>query len=71
MNATKSGYIFTIVAITLFSIQDGISKHLAGAYPPFLVAMIRYWTFALFAIGSLSYVPRVTPARLRTLNPES
>ncbi|QXZ79411.1 MULTISPECIES: DMT family transporter [Rhizobium] len=51
MNVTKSGYIFTIVAITLFSIQDGISKHLAGAYPPFLVAMIRYWTFALFAIA--------------------
>ncbi|WFS00993.1 DMT family transporter [Rhizobium tumorigenes] len=51
MNVIKSGYIFTIVAITLFSIQDGISKHLAGAYPPFLVAMIRYWTFALFAIA--------------------
>lgn len=51
MNATRSGYIFTIVAITLFSAQDGISKHLAGAYPPFLVAMIRYWTFALFAIA--------------------
>lgn len=51
MNATRSGYIFTIVAITLFSVQDGISKHLAGAYPPFLVAMIRYWTFALFAIA--------------------
>ncbi|MGA1803155.1 DMT family transporter [Rhizobium sp. HT1-10] len=54
MNATRSGYIFTIVAITLFSIQDGISKHLAGAYPPFLVAMIRYWTFALFAIALAS-----------------
>jgi drug/metabolite transporter (DMT)-like permease len=50
MNATRSGYVFTIVAITLFSVQDGVSKHLAGAYPPFLVAMIRYWTFALFAI---------------------
>lgn len=43
------GYIFALLALTIFSVQDGISKHLAGNYPPIFVAMIRYWAFALFA----------------------
>ncbi|MET0746580.1 MAG: DMT family transporter [Rhizobium sp.] len=69
MNATRSGYLFTILAITLFSIQDGISKHLAGAYPPFLVAMIRYWTFALFAIALAARSRGGLAATVRTRRP--
>lgn len=46
-----NGYIFTLLAIVIFSIQDGISKHLGAIYPPVFVAMIRYWAFALFAIA--------------------
>jgi drug/metabolite transporter (DMT)-like permease len=49
MNSRTRGYIFVLLALTIFSMQDGISKHLAGAYPPVFVAMIRYWAFALFA----------------------
>lgn len=46
-----NGYIFTLLAIVIFSIQDGISKHLGAIYPPVFVAMIRYWAFALFAVA--------------------
>ncbi len=69
MNVTKSGYIFTIVAITLFSVQDGISKHLAGSYPPFLVAMIRYWTFALFAVALAARARGGLAVTVRTHHP--
>lgn len=46
-----NGYIFTLLAIVIFSVQDGISKHLGAIYPPVFVAMIRYWAFALFAVA--------------------
>ncbi|MBB3964134.1 DMT family transporter [Rhizobium metallidurans] len=50
MKSKTQGYIFVLLAITIFSIQDGISKHLGGAYPPVFVTMIRYWAFGLFTI---------------------
>jgi drug/metabolite transporter (DMT)-like permease len=50
MAAKTKGYVFVLMALTIFSAQDGISKHLAGAYPPVFVAMIRYWAFAAFAL---------------------
>jgi drug/metabolite transporter (DMT)-like permease len=50
MRSKTRGYIFVLLAITIFSIQDGISKHLGGAYPPVFVTMIRYWAFGLFTI---------------------
>jgi drug/metabolite transporter (DMT)-like permease len=50
MKSKTQGYIFVLLAITIFSLQDGISKHLAGSYPPVFVTMIRYWAFALFSI---------------------
>lgn len=50
MTTKLHGYIFTFLAIGIFAVQDGISKHLGGLYPPIFVAMIRYWAFAIFAI---------------------
>lgn len=50
MKSKTQGYIFVLLAITIFSIQDGISKHLGGAYPPVFVTMIRYWAFGLFTV---------------------
>lgn len=47
MKSKTRGYIFVLLAITIFSIQDGISKHLGGAYPPVFVTMIRYWAWSL------------------------
>lgn len=46
----RSGYIFTLLAIVIFAIQDGISKHLGALYPPAFIAMIRFWAFAAFTI---------------------
>ena len=46
----RLGYAFALAAITIFSLQDGISKHLGSAYPPVFVTMIRYWAFAGFAL---------------------
>ncbi len=50
MKSTPLGYAFAIIAFTIFSVQDAVSKHLGMAYPPVLVAMFRYWAFAVFAI---------------------
>ncbi|MEM6489792.1 MAG: DMT family transporter [Pseudomonadota bacterium] len=48
------GIRFALVAVTLFAVQDGISKHLAEAYPvPFFV-MIRYWFFLAFVLALAS-----------------
>lgn len=40
-----------IAAIFAFSVQDGLSRLLAGHYNTFMVVMIRYWVFALFVLG--------------------
>lgn len=50
MGSKANGYIYALLAIVIFAIQDGISKHLGSLYPPVFVAMIRYWAFALFAV---------------------
>ena len=46
----RMGYAFALAAITIFALQDGISKHLGQLYPPVFVTMIRYWAFAAFAL---------------------
>ncbi len=44
-----------MIATTLvFSVQDGISRHLAGEYNVYMVLMIRYWFFAAFVISLAS-----------------
>lgn len=50
MNLSKQGYVFAILAITIFGIQDGISKHLGQLYPPIFVALIRYIAFGAFVL---------------------
>ncbi|MCV9966604.1 DMT family transporter [Pararhizobium sp. BT-229] len=51
MTSKRNGYIFVLLAIVIFSIQDAISKHLGGLYSPVFITMIRYWAFAAFAIA--------------------
>ncbi len=34
----------------VFALQDALSRHLAGAYAPVFVVMLRYWFFALFVV---------------------
>lgn len=43
--------VWLMIATTfVFSVQDGISRHLAGEYNVYMVLMIRYWFFAAFVI---------------------
>jgi drug/metabolite transporter (DMT)-like permease len=50
MTLGQKGMSFALAAISVFAVQDGISKHLASLYPPVFVVMIRYWVFAAFVI---------------------
>ncbi len=63
------GIRFALLAVTLFALQDGISKHLAAHYPvPFFV-MIRYWFFAAFVLALASRSPGGLAAAVRTKMP--
>jgi drug/metabolite transporter (DMT)-like permease len=69
MKSKTQGYIFVLLAITIFSLQDAISKHLGSAYPPVFVTMIRYWAFALFTILLASKMRGGLSATARTKRP--
>ncbi|MDQ0467869.1 DMT family transporter [Labrys wisconsinensis] len=56
-NLRTQGFAFALAAITLFSLQDGISKHLAEGYSPAFVTMVRYWAFGLFTLVLSSRMP--------------
>ena len=49
--STRLGITLMIRAMLVFATQDGISRHLASEYNPFMVVMIRYWFFAAFVIA--------------------
>jgi drug/metabolite transporter (DMT)-like permease len=53
----------------IFSLQDGISRHLAGAYNPYLVVMFRFWFLALFALGMAASGQGGLRAAIRTRMP--
>ncbi|MBK3745096.1 DMT family transporter [Paraburkholderia aspalathi] len=44
------GYSFTLLAVTIFAAQDGISKYLASHYSPIFITMVRYWVFGVFVL---------------------
>ncbi|MCF3642208.1 DMT family transporter [Rhizobium sp. TRM95111] len=69
MNAKRDGYIFTLLAIVIFSVQDGISKHLGASYPPVFISMIRFWAFALFVTAVAARAPGGLRAAVRTRRP--
>ena len=70
MKSKMHGYIFALLAITIFSAQDGISKHLADAhYSPIFITMIRYWAFALFAVAVATFRSGGVKVTLRTRHP--
>lgn len=52
--------ILTLITIGVFGIQDAVSKVLVQSYSPFLITMMRYWGFAIFA---LVLVARQAPLR--------
>ena len=50
----RLGILLMVVTTFIFSVQDGISRHLAGEYNVYMVVMIRYWFFAAFVISVAS-----------------
>jgi drug/metabolite transporter (DMT)-like permease len=44
------GYVYVLLAITIFAGQDAFSKLLGEKYPPILVTMVRFWAFAVFVM---------------------
>src|SRR3954451_13346677 len=50
MKSKTHGYIFLLLALTIFSAQDAISKHLGSIYSPIFVTMVRYCAFGLFTV---------------------
>ncbi|MDE3238725.1 MAG: DMT family transporter [Paracoccaceae bacterium] len=47
---TRLGILLMIATTFVFSIQDGLSRHLAGAYNVYMIVMLRYWFFASFVM---------------------
>lgn len=47
----RRGIVMMIATTIIFALQDGISRHLAGAYNTYMVVMVRYWFFALFVLA--------------------
>lgn len=61
MNNKSRGYIFALLAVSIFATQDGLSKYLGDQYPPIFVTMIRFWAFALF----VSFLAASSPGGIR------
>lgn len=57
MTPRSIGLLCALSSALIFSVQDGISKHLGQAYPPIFVVMIRYWVFAVFVLALASRNP--------------
>jgi drug/metabolite transporter (DMT)-like permease len=47
----RLGIWLMVATAFVFAMQDGLSRHLAGAYNVWMVVMIRYWFFAAFVIA--------------------
>ncbi len=50
MKSKTLGYLYVLLAVTIFAGQDGFSKLLGEKYPPIMVTMIRFWGFAVFVM---------------------
>ena len=66
---TRLGVAMMVAVTFIFAAQDGISRHLAGAYNVYLVVMIRYWVFALFVLGLALRSAGGLKGALRTKHP--
>jgi drug/metabolite transporter (DMT)-like permease len=65
----RLGALLMTAAAFVFAMQDGISRHLAGAYNVYMVVMIRYWFFALFVLALAARNPGGIRGAVRTRHP--
>lgn len=68
-NNAPLGIALMIATTIVFSLQDGISRHLADNYNVLMVVMIRYWFFAAFVIAIASRRAGGVRAAARTSQP--
>jgi drug/metabolite transporter (DMT)-like permease len=54
---TRLGILLMVATTMVFSLQDGLSRHLAGTYNVYMVVMIRYWFFAAFVLAMSARAP--------------
>lgn len=57
MKSKSVGYLYVLLAITIFAGQDGFSKFLAEKYPVIAFTMIRFWAFAAFVMMFAAFSP--------------
>lgn len=57
MKNKSAGYLYVLLAITIFAAQDGLSKFLAEKYPVIAFTMIRFWAFAAFVMLFAAFSP--------------
>ncbi len=69
MTSSRYGYLFAVLAVTIFASQDGISKYLGEQYPPIFIGMIRYFAFAGFAVALAARSPGGVRAAARSKRP--
>ncbi|MEM6825648.1 MAG: DMT family transporter [Pseudomonadota bacterium] len=50
-HSTGRGILFMVATTLVFSVQDGISRHLAEDNSVFMVVMVRYWFFAAIVVA--------------------
>ena len=51
---TSLGILLMSATALVFALQDGMSRHLAANYNVWMVVMIRFWFFAIFAVALAS-----------------
>ncbi len=66
---TRLGIWLMIATTFVFSVQDGISRHLASEYNVYMVLMIRYWFFAAFVLTIAARAPGGIRQTARTTQP--
>ncbi|SFB08315.1 Permease of the drug/metabolite transporter (DMT) superfamily [Poseidonocella pacifica] len=65
----RLGILLMIATTLVFSVQDGISRHLASEYNIGMIVMIRYWFFAAFVITIATRSSGGLRAAIRTKQP--
>ncbi len=65
---TRLGILLMVATVACYTVQDGLTRFLAGEYSVLMVVMIRYWFFAAFVValalrrpGGLGSVRTVQP----------
>lgn len=63
---TGRGIMLMALTSLIFSLQDAMSRHLAGNYNVYMVVMIRFWFFAAFVVLLAARRPGGLRAAVRT-----